>query len=237
MARLRPGVRELAEVLRTGKPASFASADEGRWLERMDVAAFAREFSAGLDARARIIAPRLAVALRDLGYRRVLDLGGGLGSYSCALVEELPGARASVLELPAVVESSRERIEERGFAGRVGVVAGDMFGPLPDAYDLHLFSQVLRDWDGQRVRELMRRSFAALPPGGWLVDHDIHINDDKTGPPAAAAFSVLMVHTSTGKCWSMPELREMLEEAGFVDVASRPTAGGCSAVVARRAGP
>jgi hypothetical protein len=34
----------------------------------------------------------------------------------------------------------------------------------------------------------------------------------------------------------MPELGEMLEEAVFVDVASRPTAGGCSAVIARRPG-
>jgi len=53
---------------------------------------------------------------------------------------------------------------------------------LPGSFDTHLYSQVLHDWDAPRVEHLMAASFAALPPGGWLVDHATHIDADKRGP-------------------------------------------------------
>ncbi len=77
---------------------------------------------------------------------------------------------------------ARVLLAERGDAGRVEVVAGDMFEQLPADHDLHLLSHTLHDWDEDGVRRILEVSFAALPSGGWLADHDAHLNADKTGP-------------------------------------------------------
>ena len=77
-----------------------------------------------------------------------------------------PGAAASVLEKPPVDRIARRAIERRGFAGRVDVIASDMLtDPLPADHDVHLFSNVLHDWDEDVVQQLLRASAAALPAG------------------------------------------------------------------------
>ena len=99
---------------------------------------------------------------------------------------------------------------------------------------MHLYSQVLHDWDEPRVRQLLRASFAALPPGGWLVDHDTHVDADRRGPLPVAEYSVLLMHSTPGKCWSVAELSGLAEGVGFVDVAHRPAAGDRSVLLARK---
>ena len=107
-------------------------------------------------------------------------------------------------------------------------------GPLPGGFDLHLFSHVLHDWGEDIVRSLLTASYEVLPPGGFLVDHDVHINATKTGPLAAAEYSVFLMHSTPGKCWSTSELTLMLQEAGFAAVTCRPTAADRSALIAQK---
>jgi 3-hydroxy-5-methyl-1-naphthoate 3-O-methyltransferase len=105
---------------------------------------------------------------------------------------------------------------------------------MPDGYDVHLFSHVLHDWSEPEVRTLLQRSFDALPPGGLFVDHDAHVDRDKSGPLAVAEYSVLLMHSTRGKCWSFGELEAMLSDAGFAQVAVAETAADRSVVTARK---
>ncbi|MGI8626079.1 MAG: methyltransferase [Geodermatophilaceae bacterium] len=235
--RERPACLELLQVLRTGRPASWASAEARQdWSERLIEPAFAQRITAAMDARGRFLGPALAVALDGTaGAGRVLDVGGGSGIYACALLDRMPDMRAAVFECPPVDQAARQLLADRGYADRVDVIAGDMFtDPLPEGYDLHLFSHVLHDWGQEHVRHLIASSFAALPPGGWLVDHDAHIDGRKTGPRSVAEYSVLLMHSTPGKCWSVAELGDMLQEAGFSVVDCRSTTGDRSAVIARK---
>jgi 3-hydroxy-5-methyl-1-naphthoate 3-O-methyltransferase len=106
--------------------------------------------------------------------------------------------------------------------------------PLPAGFDAHLYSQVLHDWDRDRVEHLLTASFEALEPGGWLFDHDTHVDADKRGPLPVAEYSVLLMHSTPGKCWSVGELGELVERVGFVDVEYRPAAGDRSVLLARK---
>jgi len=140
-----------------------------------------------------------------------------------------------VLEKPPVDEVARRAIAKRGFAQRVGVLAGDMFAdPLPDGCDVHLISNVLHDWDVPVVKKLLAKSFEALPPGGLLVIHDAYINADKSGPLHVAEYSVLLMQATEGKCYSVAEMESFLSEAGFGEFNFAPTAVHRSIVTARR---
>ena len=246
--RERPGCTELLGVLRTGRPAAWASAtpidhagptvgSHGQdWAGRLGDPAFAGTITAAMDARGRYLAPALARALTDLGARRVLDVVGSSGIYAAALADGL-GLTGTVFERPPVDTVARTLLADRGHADRIGVHTGDMLtDPLPGGHDLHLYSHVLHDWDAATVRHLLTASYAALEPGGHLVDHDVHVDADKTGPLPAAEYSVLLMHATPGKCWSTGELTAMLTAAGFVDVTVRPTVADRSAVIARKPG-
>ena len=234
--RERPGCVELLNVLRTGERAAWASASAAQdWEARLGDVEFARRITAAMDARGAFLGPALAEALSDVPAKRALDIGGSSGIYACALVDRDPQLRATVLEREPVDHAARALLADRGYSARVDVVAADMFSdPFPAGYDLHLFSHVLHDWGEQHIRQLFAASFAALQPGGWIVDHDTHINAEKTGPLPVAEYSVLLMHSTPGKCWSVAELGRFLQQAGFTDVASRPTAADRTAVLARK---
>jgi SAM-dependent methyltransferase len=233
--RERPGCRELLAVLRSGEPAAWASSDAGEdWADRLHDQRFAAHFTAAMDARGRFLGPALAEAIADLPVRRVLDIGGSSGIYLGAIVARLP-VTGVVFERPPVDTAARTLLTARGESDRIGVLTGDMFtDPLPDGFDLHLFSHVLHDWGADQVGALLAASYAALAPGGFLVDHDVHVNADKTGPLAAAEYSVLLMHSTAGKCWSTRELAGMLTDAGFATVQCRPTVADRSAMIARK---
>jgi hypothetical protein len=233
MLRDRPGSRDAVRVLKTGQPAPWEGEGDD-WLNRMSTSAFADMFTAAMNARGTYLSPALADAVRDLNPKRILDIGGSSGVYACELVDALPETTAAVLDLPSVVDFSRASIAERGKTERVDVIAGDMFDELPVGFDLHLYSNVWHDWNAEGITKLGAASFAALPSGGYLVDHDMHLDDTKSGPLPQAEFSVRMMLVTAGKCYSTPELAEILGDIGFVDVHNRPTVGGYSVVVARK---
>ncbi len=120
-------------------------------------------------------------------------------------------------------------------SARVAVIAGDMFqDALPPGFDLHLYSHVLHDWDEVAVQTLLQKTFAALPPGGLVAIHDAHLQADKRGPLAVAEYSVLLMLSTQGKCYSFGELQGMLETIGFTGSQYLPTAADRSLILAQK---
>jgi protein-L-isoaspartate O-methyltransferase len=232
----RPVARSLMEVLRTGKPSVWASNQKRKpWAEAMEDDAFAQEFTGIMDARGLYLGPAMARQLDLSAHHRVLDIGGGSGIYACCLVAAHPHLQAMVLEKPPVDRVAGRWIERRGYAQRVDVVTGDMFAvPLPEGCDVHLWSNAVHDWDATTVKMLLAKSFDALPPGGMVVIHDGHVNREKNGPLAVAAYSVFLMASTEGKCYSIGEMEAMLGEIGFANVEFRPTAVDHSVITARK---
>lgn len=231
----RPSCLELLHVMRTDRPAAWASASGGpAWSDRLADEAFAATITAAMDARGSSLAPALAEAIADVAFRSVLDVAGGSGIFTCALLDRHPGATATVLERPPVDAVARRLLRERGYHDRVRVVAGDMFADLPTGHDLHLLAHTLHDWEENAVRRIVEACFGALAPGGWLVEYDTHLNRDKTGPLAVARYSVLLMHGTTGRCWSVAEMEALLVDVGFVGFEERQATGDRSIILARK---
>ncbi|MEJ2865888.1 methyltransferase [Actinomycetospora flava] len=237
----RPGVAEFASVLRTDRPAAWASAAPNGapgsdWSGRLSDPHFAAGITAAMDARGAFLAPTAAQVLRDLPIRRLLDIGGSSGIYAMALLEDRPDAAATVLERSPVDDAARTLLSSRGAGERIEVVTADMFAdPWPHGCDTHLFSQVLHDWDAERVEQLLAASHKALAPGGLLIDLDAHVDGRRTGPLPVAEYSALLMHSTPGKCWSVDELAGIAARVGFVGVEVRPCAGDRSALVFTKA--
>jgi SAM-dependent methyltransferase len=232
----RPVLRDFVAILRTGRPANWGSfKNEKPWSEAMLTEEFASTFTAAMDCRGFYLGPAVAKAVNLQGRSRLLDIAGGSGIFACALAAHYPRLSATVFERSPVDQIARKMIEKRGYAARVTVTAGDMFNdPLPSGHDVHLYSNVLHDWDESKVRPLLAASFLALEPGGMLVIHDAHIDADKKGPLPVAKYSALLMNVTEGKCYSVAEMYSMLNDAGFRDCHYSPTVADRSVITARK---
>jgi predicted O-methyltransferase YrrM len=232
----RPVCRDLVEVLRTSNPANWGSLKhEKEWAKAMQEETFAHSFTAAMDCRGVFLAASMARQIECSNHRKLLDIAGGSGIYACAMVAKFPHLAATVLERPPVDAITRKQLLHRGLSQKISVHVADMFSdPFPNDCDIHLFSNVLHDWDIPKVEQLLAKSFASLPEGGMIVCHDAHINADKTGPLPVAAYSVMLMTITEGKCYSETEMRDLLTLAGFHNVQYRPTAADRSIITAHK---
>jgi len=166
----------------------------------------------------------------------VLDVGGGSGVHAIGLCLEKPHLRAIVLERAEVCALAAETIAAHGLADRIRAQPGDMWAEEPfPAADVHLYSEVFHNCSLEQCRALARKSFAALPPGGRILLHEILCDDDAAGPrPAAASGILMLLWTKGGRQHTAPELSALLSEAGFSGVEVAKAAGVYSIVQARK---
>ena len=167
-------------------------------------------------------------ALLDVGELGRLRRGGDRRS---------PGAGAAVFERPPVDVAARTLLAARGLDDRIDVVTGDMFTDRCRwGSTCTCTPMCCTTGTPSGSTHLLASSFAALPPGGTLIDHDTHVAADKRGPLPVAEYSVLLMHSTPGKCWSVGELTGMAQHVGFVDVEHRPAAGDRGVLLARKPG-
>jgi SAM-dependent methyltransferase len=91
--------------------------------------------------------------------------------------------------------------------------------PFGDGYDLVLLTNFLHHFDPPTCERLLAKCRAALVPGGRVVLVEFVPDDDRSGPPDAVRFSLVMLATTPGgDAYTFAEYRAMLERAGFRDV-------------------
>ncbi len=236
----RPVTLDYVEVLRTGRPANWASLDEREdWHASMLDEGFAAEFTAAMDCRGLALGQALARGVSPLleNRRHVLDVGGGSGIYAATLLAAHARVRGTVLEQPPVDAIARRAIEGHGLADRLDVLTADMFSePWPKGSDVHFLSNVLHDWDVPEVSAILARSAEALEPGGLLIIHEVFVNESKTGPVPAAEYSALLMQVTQGKCYSPVEYSDLLRAAGFEPGRYEDTLGDRGFMTATRVG-
>jgi 3-hydroxy-5-methyl-1-naphthoate 3-O-methyltransferase len=232
----RPVCKDILDVLKTGRPANWASLkNEQEWAKAMEREDFAAQFTAAMDCRGVYLAQALVKKVDLRNCRHLLDIAGGSGIYACSLVAHYSNLRATILEKKPVDTIAAKSIAQRGFSDRVSVTVANMFSDAwPQGCDVHLLSNVLHDWDEPAVKALIVKSFQALAPDGLLLIHDMHINAAKTGPLPVAAYSALLMTITEGKCYSVVEIGSFLQSAGFREVAFTLTAADRSVITARK---
>ena len=120
-----------------------------------------------------------------------------------------------MLDVPSVAAIAAENVSRAGLSDRIDTIGGNFFGALPEGHDLHLFSMILHDWDEEKNRALLSRSYDALAVGGAVVISELLVNDEKTGPAPAALMSLNMLIETEGRNYTPAEYAAWLEEVGF----------------------
>lgn len=208
---------QLAQVTQTGKPPDREPSIRG---EAADLAAFI----GAMDNFSAPIVCQVIDCLGPLTFRRLLDIGGGPGTWTIAFLRAAPGARATLFDLPEVMPLARQRIADAGLSDRVSLVAGDFYvDDLPAGADFAWLSSVAHQNSRQQNRALFAKIHAALRENGVLVIRDIVMDESRTEPVAGALFAVnMLVGTESGGTYTFGEFQQDLTKAGFKKVTLIP---------------
>jgi hypothetical protein len=209
---------KLGEFAKTGAPV------EAPQLHLGDDEVRTRTFVMSMHGRALGIG-RGVVPLLDLaGRKRLLDVGGGPGTYSVLITQAFPGLHSTVLDLPEVVKVATGLIAGQGASDRVTTLAGDYHTTaFPAGIDAVNFFGMLHQESPEAIRDLARRAFEALEPGGVVHVMDMMTDDTHTAPLFSALFALTMALTThDGWVFSAGELKGWLEAAGFQDFKVQP---------------
>ena len=161
---------------------------------------------------------RVLVELADLtGRRRMLDIGGGPGTYSALFAQRYPELRSQVLELPAVAEIAAEILESMDCGDRVEVLPGSYdTTDFPGRNDVVLISGVFHRETAETCRSLIGRSRCSLVDGGLLIISDVFTDAGGAEPVFAALFGINMMLTAPdGGVHEDRQVADWMVEAGL----------------------
>lgn len=217
---------QLAWVVKAGIPPPRQASLRGFEADRA-------AFLAGMHAISAPIADGLIARLGPLGFRHLLDVGGASGTWTLAFLRAVPGARATVFDLPDAIQQARQRIGATEFAGRVDLVAGDFYcDELPGGADFAWVSAIIHQHGREDTRELFAKVFRALEPGGRIAVREVVMEPCRTRPLLGALFALnMLVGTQRGGTFTFEEIAEDLRAAGFVDPELRIKAEDMNSVI------
>ncbi len=204
---------QLAQTVRTGKRPEGPASIRG---EAADQAAFI----GAMHNVSRPAAEHLIDELRPLAFRRLLDVGGASGTWTIEFLRAVPGATATLFDLPAVIPLARARITEAGLSERVTLVPGDFYvDDLPGGADFAWVSAIGHQNSREQNEALFVKIRRALTADGVLLLRDLVMDASRTRPAAGAMFAVnMLTATEGGGTYTFDEYREDLMAGGFADV-------------------
>lgn len=208
-SKIMPAWTKLEQAVRTGK-----STAASRSIDAEDPAD--REaFLMGMFNIARLQAGRVADALDLSGRERLIDVGGGPGTYAIYFCLKNPKLRATVFDLPSTRPFAEKTIERYGLSDRIDFKGGDFTSETPRGYDAAWLSQILHGESPESAASVVKKAASALKPGGLLCVQEFLLDDDRSGPEHPSLFCLnMLVQTPGGQAYSGKEISEMFRAAG-----------------------
>ena len=152
--------------------------------------------------------------------KTLVDVGGGIGDISAALLKKFPHLDSTILNLPGAVALVNENAAEKGVGDRLRGAAVDIYRDAYPEADAVMFCRILYSANEQLTDMMCRKAYEALPAGGRLLILDMIIDD-----PENPNFDYLSHYIlGTGMPFSVlgfkPQntYKEILESLGFRDI-------------------
>lgn len=177
-------------------------------------------FLMGMFNLASQLAPKIAQAIDLSGCTRLLDLGGGPGTYAIHFCRANPELSAVVYDLPTTQTFAEATVARFDLAQRISFTPGDYHvDSIPTGFDAAWLSHVLHADGPAACAELLRKAVSSLKPGGVLMVQEFILDNAKDGPSFPALFSLnMLLGTEAGQSYSEQELTGMLTAAGLTSV-------------------
>ena len=213
---LMPSWASLDEAVQSGRPVRARPSFED--------AEARQHFLMGMFNLAMELAPRVVEAVDLTNRRRLLDLGGGPGTYAIHFCQSQPAMRAVVFDLPGTKPFAEETIGRFGLSDRIAFAPGDyLTSPLPGHFDVIWLSHILHAENPANCRRIIDKAVDALEADGFMIIHDFFLHDTMDAPLFPTLFALnMLLGTDGGQAYSQAQVEAMLKEAGLQAIERLP---------------
>lgn len=173
-----------------------------------------------LMADSQILVAEDVLALTDLSaVGRLMDVGGGAGTFLAAVAARYPAIALDLFDLPAVLTGTEARRLQSGLSTRVTLHPGSFRDdPLPRGASAISLIRVLYDHDDSTVARLLASVHDALPAGGRLIVAEPMSGGATPDRITDVYFAVYTLAMQTGRTRSAADISAALARAGFVNI-------------------
>jgi ubiquinone/menaquinone biosynthesis C-methylase UbiE len=235
--RLYENWSQLSDSVRSGQPAGgaqslaqleahFAELVKGLYVSNYPSAKRLAEFLASQSNEANTFSPQA-----------VLDVAGGSGVWSIALLEQFLEAQATILDFDSVLPVARDAVSQHKLENRFAFLAGDIEEmDLPSAsFDCAIMANICHVVGPVSTRKAFHQLSQVLRPGGRLVIVDFMPDDARSQPGWPMIFGVnMLVTTVEGDVFTAAQYESWLQAAGFSQIIHHELEKDVTALVAIR---
>jgi len=176
----------------------------------------AREFGEAMTSISGAENPAVAAALDVRGIAKLVDVGGGHGSLTAAILQRNPGLRGIVYDRPEVVENAKKDayVTRPGVAERCELLAGSFFESVPSGGDACIMKYILHDWEDELCVRILTNCRRAMGSTGkvFVVDNVIPPGND---PHWGKLLDINMLVLAGGRERTREEFEKIFAAAGF----------------------
>ncbi len=178
-------------------------------------------FHESMQARSRATNSEFVELVQFSNFSRVLDVGGGNGENIILIAKRYPNVRGTLFEFPTVARKATKRFRDEGLSDRLKALGANILEKdFPRGHDCILFCHFTPIFSEDTNRDLMRRAYAALEPGGIVFIYTTFMENDESGSLLSALLSPYFLCTVNGKGrhYSWRETTGWLQDTGFVNI-------------------
>jgi ubiquinone/menaquinone biosynthesis C-methylase UbiE len=214
-----PAWLQLTEIIKTGKPAQAVDAEgQGKdFFPKIVGALFPGNYNASRTAQASLPSKTRS------SIKRVLDVAAGSGAWSIPFAKAGPDVKVTVIDFREITSVTRKFAEKFAVAEQYDYIERNLretdFGK--SIYDLVILGHIIHSEGEKWGRQLIKKAYRALKPGGLLLIGEMVPNDTRSGPLIPVLFGLnMLVNTAQGDVFTMKEYRQWLKGAGFKKVST-----------------
>lgn len=156
--------------------------------------------------------------------RHILDVAGGSGVWSIALLETDPKSQATLLDLPTVIHVAEEYIQAHQLSERFDFLSEDLetFVFPQASYDVAILGNICHALGPYATEKLIANMGKTLKPGGELMIVDFVPDDNRAKPGWPLIFGVnMLVSTPEGDVFTAAQYEGWMRQAGFTHFETR----------------
>jgi SAM-dependent methyltransferase len=219
MSFILPAWTRLSEAVTTGNKIPRPEFKDEATRDKYDRERF-RSFILGMYNVALLQGETVADAIDLSKAKRLLDLGGGPGTYAGFFCAKNPELEAVVFDKPSSEPLALGVLDRLKVRERVEFVGGDFLSSeLPKGFDAVWLSQVLHGEKKENAERLIQRASETLNPNGSLIVQEFVLYDSLDGPIGPALFNLnMLIQTDGGSAYTHGEINLMLRKANLSDI-------------------
>ena len=148
-------------------------------------------------------------------FAKLVDIGGGHGSFLKTILTFHSGLRGVLFDLPSAIEHACQRIEPQ-FRDRLQLVAGDFFSAIPEGGDGYILKAVLHDWQDEDCIRILQRCRQVMKPASKLILIEPIIQSGSGRETTSnKLLDLLMLVSLDGRERTAEEFAHLFEASGF----------------------